>query len=341
MRLGQLAPCGLLLVALVAGCKNSSSAAAKEDLQLVPKESDIVLMANLNRARNTTLWRRMLDLRDQDATTKKNYDEFVQKCQLDPLTQIDSVFLAFPQTATGDSKEFAAILRGTFNEEKLVSCAREQAKKDGRDIATSEYEGKKLYTDTQTGQAYATFLDGKTVAMGGKEWIKKVIDLAAGKKDAGPSAKDNAELVSLTKRAKTSDAIWGAGLVPQTARDALKNDPNLSAAASMKDVFGSVDFASGLAADINVDLGSENDSKDLQARATTHLNDLKKHPQVMVMGLGQLFDAVKPEARGATFHVGVNFNQQQVDDILGRVKGLLQGLGSRMGGSGMGSLTGP
>jgi hypothetical protein len=337
MRASYIAFCGILVLAQASGCKSGSSAAAKEDMQLVPKDSQMVLMANLNRMRNTAMWRKMLDLRDSDAQSKQTYDEFVQKCALDPFKQIDSVFLAFPQGA-GDAKEFAAILRGTFDENKLVQCARDQAKKDGADLATSEYGGKKIYTDTKQGQAFATFLDPKTVAVGGKEWIKHVIDLAAGKKEAGESAKDNPELMALMKRAKTSDAVWGAGLVPQTTRDNLKNDPHLSSAASMKDVFGSVDFAAGFTADVNVDVGSESDAKDLTAKIGAQLADTKKNPQVMMMGVATLIDQVKLEARGSTFHVGMAFNQQQVDDIINRVKGFMKSLGGQMGsmGGGMG-----
>ncbi|HZS37510.1 MAG TPA: hypothetical protein VFF06_11825 [Polyangia bacterium] len=338
MRALHIALFGLVAVSASSGCKSSSTASAKEDMQLVPKDSQMVLMANLNRMRNTAMWRKMLDLRDSDPKSKADYDEFVQKCSLDPLKQIDSVFLAFPQGA-GDAKEFAAILRGTFDEAKLVQCARDQAKKDGADVATSEYGGKKIYTDTKQGQAFAAFLDGKTVAIGGKEWIKKVIDLAAGKKEAGESAKDNAELMALMKRAKTSDAAWGAGLVPQSARDSLKNDPHLSSAASMKDVYGSIDFASGFTADVNVDVGSEADAKDLAAKITSQLADTKKNPQIMMMGVATLIDQVKIEARGATFHVGMSYNQQQVDDIINRVKGFLKSLGGQMGqglGGGMG-----
>jgi hypothetical protein len=339
MRATIIAFLGLSAVALTSGCKSSSSAAAKEDMQLVPKDSQMVLMANLTRMRNTAMWRKLLDLRDSDPKSKADYDEFVQKCGLDPLKQIDSVFLAFPQGA-GDAKEFAAILRGPFDENKLTQCAREQAKKDGADLAISEYGGKKIYTDTKQGQAFAVFLDGKTAAIGGKEWIKKVIDLAAGKKEAGESAKDNAELMALMKRAKISDAAWGAGLVPQAARDSLKNDPHLSSAASMKDVYGSVDFASGFVADINVDVGSEQDAKDLTAKVQSQLADTKKNPQIMMMGVATLIDQVKIEARGATFHVGMNYNQQQVDDIISRVKGFLKSLGGQMGSMGGGGLGG-
>jgi hypothetical protein len=323
----------VVLLASVAGCKKTSgTGAAKEDMQLVPRETDIVLMANVTRMRNTDMWRRVLDVRDSDPKSKKDYEDFVKKCELDPFKEVDSVFLAFPQGG-GAGKEFAAILRGKFKEDKLVACAKEQAKKDGSDLVVSDYNGKKLYTDAKQGQAFATFLDDKTVAVGGKEWIKKVVDLSA-KKEPGGSAKDNEPLMSLLKRAKTSDALWGAGLVPQSARDSLKNDPHLSAAASMKDVFGSVDFAKGIDADFNVDTGSEGDAKELAAKATAQLMDVRKSPQLMMMGMSSFLDAVKVDAKGATFHVAINLNQQQVDDLINRVKGLLKSFGGALGGGG-------
>ncbi|HEX9102582.1 MAG TPA: hypothetical protein VF997_10275, partial [Polyangia bacterium] len=301
---------------------------AKEDLALVPKETDIILMANVKRMRDTAMWRKVLDVRDSDPQAKKDYDDFVAKCALDPFKQIDSVFVGFPQGG-GEQKEFAAILRGTFNEQKLVECAREQAKKDGRDVTTTDYNGKKLYTDNQKAEAWATFLDAKTAVVGGKEWVKKVVDLAANK---GESAKSNGELAALLKRARTSDALWGAGLVPQSTRDSFKNDPRLSSAASMKDIFGSVDFASGVKSELNVDTGSEADAKDLAAKATEQVGEIKKSPQFMMMGLAQYLDGIKIDNKAATFHLTVNYNQQQVDDLINRVKGLLKSFGGAMGG---------
>lgn len=319
----------LLFVALFASAchRNSGTGAAKEDLSLVPKEADIILMANVTRVRNTAMWRKVLEVRDGDPQQKKDYADFVAKCQLDPFTQIDSVFVAFPQGH--DQKEFAAILRGTFNEQKLVECAREQAKKDGRDVTVSDYNGKKLYTDNQKGEAFATFLDGKTAVVGGKEWIKKVVDLAAGK---GESAKQNVELASLLKRAKTSDALWGAGIVPQSTRDGFKNDPRLSSAGTMKDIFGNVDFAGGVSADLNVDTGAEADAKDLAEKATAQVAEIRKSPQFMMMGLAQYLDGVKIDSKGAMFHLALNYNQQQVEDLTNRIKGLLKSFGGAMGG---------
>ena len=129
MRSSSLLLCGVLALSATACKSTSGSGAAKEDLALVPKETGIILMANVARMRNTAMWRKVLDIRDNDPKAKKDTDEFIQKCGLDPFTQIDSLFVAFPQAGGGD-KEFAAILRGKFNEAKLVECARDQAKKD-------------------------------------------------------------------------------------------------------------------------------------------------------------------------------------------------------------------
>jgi hypothetical protein len=337
MRSSRLLLCSLVLVGAVGCKKTSGSGAAREDLTLVPKETDIILMANVARMRNTAMWRKLLDVREQDPSMKKELDDFTTRCGLDPLKQIDSVFLAFPR-AVGEDKEFAAILRGQFNEAKLVQCGTDEAKKEGRDVAVSEYNGKKLYTDNQKGQAYAVFLDGKTVVIGGKEWVKKVIDLAAGK---GESAKQNQELAGLLKRARTSDALWGAGLVPQSTRDQFKNDPKLQSASTITHIFGSVDFASGITADVNVDTATDNDAKDLAAKATEQLNESKKSAQVMVIGMAQYLDGIKIDSKGPTFHLSLAYNQQQVDDLINRVKGLMKSFTGAMGGMPMPPVQGP
>jgi hypothetical protein len=309
--------------------KTSGSGAAKEDMQLAPKETDVVFMANLARVRNTEIWRRAIEMRDQDAQAKKDYEDFATKCQLDPLKQIDSVFAGFPHTT--ETKEFVVVLRGTFNEAKLLECSREQAKKDGSEIVESEYGGHKLYTTSKSGQAFATFLDPKTIVIGGKEWIKKSVDLAT-KKEPGASAKDNTELMALLKRVNSNAGLWGAGLVPQSTRDQLKNDPHLSSAGSMKDVFGSIDFANGLLADLSVDLGTDADAAEMAKKVNEQVADARKSPQFMMAGLNAFLDAVKVDSKGPTFRVVVNFNQQQVSDIINRLKGLLSSLKNSLGG---------
>ncbi len=314
------------------GCnKTSGTGAAKEDMQLAPRESDIVFMVNIAKMRNTPMFKKAIEFRDTDASQKKDYDDFVKRCAFDPFQQLDSVYAAFPQTVS-QTKEFTMIMRGTFNQAKLVECAKDQSKKDGTDVVESTYNGKTLYTDSKKGEAFATFLDAKTVVIGGKEWVKKTIDLAA-KKDPGGSAKDNEALMSLVKRARTNDGIWAAGTVPQSARDSFGSDPQMAAAKSMKDVFGSLDFSSGFSAEFVVDLGSEADAKELTTKTTAQLMEVKKSPQLVMMGMASFLDGVKIDSKGVAYHVAVNLTQPQVDDLVNRMRGLLKSFGGMAGGA--------
>jgi hypothetical protein len=319
------------LVASGAGCQScQGKGVTKEDLELAPKEAERVFVASFARMRNTGMWRKLLDFRDGDPQIKNEYDDFVARCGLDPAKQIDSLFLAFPGVVD-EKAEFLVVLRGTFDEKKLVACATEQARKDGGDITSTEVNGKTVYQNTRSGGAYGTFLDSKTVVLGGKEWVKKAIDLAAGKKEAGPTAKENAELMALIKRVKTSDAMWGVGTVSESTRQGLSMDPQLSVASTLKAVLGSVDFATGLMAHFAFDLAGQAEADQLAQKVTAQLADARKHPQFMMAGLGQFLDKVKIEAKGPTFFVTIDFTQAQVDDLINRLRGLLQSLKGQIG----------
>ena len=57
----------------------------------------------------------------------------------------------------------------------------------------------------------------------------------------------------------------------------------------------------------------------------------------MMMGLAQFLDGVKIDSKGADLPSRRSiYNQQQVDDLINRVKGLLKGFGGAMGGGGHG-----
>lgn len=312
------------------GCQGKGGGLSKEDLELAPKETERVFSASFARMRNTGVWRKLLDFRDGDPSMKKDYDDFVQRCGLDPAKQIDSLFLAFPGVVD-DKAEFLVVLRGTFDEKKLVACATEQARKDNADITSTQVNGKTVYQNTRSGGAYGTFLDGKTVILGGKEWVTKAIDLAAGKKEAGPTAKENAELMALIKRVKTSDAIWGVGTVSETTRQGLSMDPQLSVASTMKAILGSMDFSTGLMAHFAFDMAGQAEAEQLSQKVTAQLADARKHPQFMMAGMGQFLDKVKIEAKGPTFFVTIDFTQTQVDDLVSRLRGLLQSVKGQIG----------
>jgi hypothetical protein len=66
------------------------------------------------------------------------------------------------------------------------------------------------------------------------------------------------------------------------------------------------------------------------------MNEMRKNAQFMLMGMGQYLDGIKIENKAATFHLKLSYNQQQVDDLITRIKGLLRSFGGAMNGAGGG-----
>lgn len=317
---------------MVSACKGGGGA-AKEDLALVPQETEIVVGINLARMRGTAMWKKMMDLGLQNEKTKKDYEEFNKACMdVGAADGPESIFVALPQPAKA-SKDGAAIIRlkSAIDEAKLVKCGEYVAGKNNEKLVSSDYNGKKIYNsgaEANADKGGLVLIDSKTIAFGSGTWIKKVIDLAGGKEPN--SAKKNEALTGLVKRAKTGDAIWGAGSIPQSARDGMKMSPQLAPMASMKAAFGSIDFASGLAVDVNLDTGADADAKAIVDLVTTQLAEVKKSPQVMMLGFGPMLEPVKIEAKGPTFHVAASYDQKQVDEMVGRLQGLMKGFGGMM-----------
>ena len=53
-----------------------------------------------------------------------------------------------------------------------------------------------------------------------------------------------------------------------------------------------------------------------------------------MLGLASLFEGLKNEAKGPTFHVSMKYNQQQVDEMVARIQGLMKSFGGALGGGG-------
>lgn len=311
---------GALMLAQPACNRTSGSGAAKDDLALVPREADVVLMVNLTQARDSALWKKAMDKLNTDAKSKKEYDDFVKKCSFDPIKEVDSVFLAFPQNVS-EMKEYAVLIKGKFSPDAVINCMKTTAKEKNETIVETDYNGMKLYGSEVKQPTYLVALGKRGVAIGGKEWIKRIVDLYAGKGET-KSAKENPALVELIKRTHTSDALWWAGVVPESLAAKIGSNPQLAPVKTLKSVSGSVDPSKGVNLLANLDLGSDADATALKGMVSEQLTKLKGVPQVQMMGLGGIMETIKVDAKKNTFTLNINMNQQQVDDLTERLSGL-------------------
>lgn len=316
---------GMLAVSSISCSSCRRKGAAREDLAIVPQEAQVIVTLNVSRVRDTAMWRKLIEFRDQSADTKKQLDEFTARCGFDPFKHLESAMIAFP-TAVADG-EVGIIIHGTFDEAKIMACAKQEMEKQGQKLVAIEYGGKKLYSDAaEGGKLGIALLDPRTLIIGGKDWPKKMIDLSTGKQGA-KSVIGNPEIASLVKKVKTTDAIWAVALIPENIRQKLAEVPMLAATKSLKDIYASFDFATGVRFNTVFDLGTEADAKELVAKVNEQLSEAKKNPQIMMLGLSSMFDALKVNSQGSAFKFDVSYNQQQVEQLIERLQGALKTAG--------------
>jgi hypothetical protein len=316
------------LIGLCAGlsaCNRlSSSSVARDDLSLVPKDTVAIFMVNVKQARGTRVFQKMIEARDKDPSSAREYKEFVQKCSIDPVNEIDSLFLAFPKNAQ-QSREYVLILRGRYQPDAITNCVRKNAADKQQQLSEVDYNGVHIYSMGERGPQLAV-LGKRAVVVAGGEWIRHVIDLHTGKRPLSESARENSQLAAMMKRTRTSDAFWFAGQVPPQMTERLRSMPQFGAAGSLQSISGSVDLGKGLGVHADLDLGSDADATSLHGATTESLNKLRQDSRLQMLGLTSFVDTITVAARKSTFVVDVKMNEQQLEDLTGRLAGLARSL---------------
>jgi hypothetical protein len=305
---------------------SSSGTAARDDLSLVPKDSAALFMLNLKQARGTRVFQKIIEARDKDPNSAKGYRDFVQKCNLDPVTDLDSLFLAVPANAQ-QSREYTLILRGRYQPEAIAACVRKSAAERGQTPQESDYNGVHILGLGDKGPQLAV-LAKRAIVIAGSDSIRRVIDLHTGKLPVSESARDNKELAAMLARTHTSDAFWWIGQVPSFIAERLRGSPQFGAAASLHSISGSVDIGTGVAVHADLDLGSDADATALHGSVTNELNNLRQDSRLALIGMTGYVDTITVAAKKSTFVADIKLNEKQLDDLTNRLSGLARSIPS-------------
>lgn len=336
---GRLGPLGVLgVMAAVAvsttSCSscNRSSTGSREALALLPRETAVVVNLSVPRLRDTALWRKLLDARDRSPESKKRIADFTQATGLDPFTQIDSLVAGFPAPAGAGGGDFGAVVRGTFDSAKLVAWAQGESRKRGQEVVTEDYQGTKLYHE-RDGANVVAFLDAHTMILASRDWAHRMLDLAAGRapentpENTKGSAKDNADLTGLMRKVRTGDALWLVGVVSETARAQLGSMPGLQGLRTLKTIYGSLDFATGLRLELALDFPVEAEAQGLSGQLQQQLTEAKQNARTALLGITPFLNDIKSNTDKNTFRLSINYTQAQVDQLLDRAQALLPAVG--------------
>jgi len=322
----------MLLVAIVlaavvscrGGCQKSADRAATVEgrLALFPAATHVVAAVDGNRLRASPAAAKLAALGTQSPEDKKLLEAFTSRTGLDPLRQIASVTLAFPDEARARG-EFGLLLRAEkLDEARLVAYVRDELQKTGDDLVPTAHGKYVLWSTKRDPSVAGFFVDGQTFALGAGGWAPRMADLAETARP-GDSAATNLDLTHLVERAAGAHAIWAAAIVPEAARRNLAADPRYAAAASVLTLSVGIDLGKGMEAVVLADLATADGARALAAKATEAVRDAKRNAQVLMLGLGPYLDSVTARAVDKSFELKASLGEAAVDDLLVRLQGFM------------------
>lgn len=312
----------LLFSSCRGGCSRQSTAGrpVAGALAWFPAESRIVVAIDFARLRGTPLWGRLAALAQSTAEDQAQIAEIARRTGFDPLRQIESLTVAFPEEARNGGA-MGVVLRGHgLDEARLVGYVRDQVAKQGDDLFSFRRDGRTLWATRKQPTAAGFFPDDRTFVFGAGGWAEKMAELGRG---ALSGAEQNLQLVHLVERAGVTNPLWTAAIVPAATRALLAADPQLASGGGITTLALGVDLGAGLQAKLFADLGTRQQAETMTTQVTSAVRAAKQSPQVLLMGIGPYLDGITARTSDVTAHITVKLSDVQVADALERLRAFL------------------
>ncbi len=319
----------LVVVALAAlaacrgGCQRAVDPAAtvSGQLALLPEPVRVLVSIDVAKLRASPAAARLGALTKQSPEDARRLEELARRTGFDPLAQIDSILVGFPEDARVRG-ELALVLRAShLDETRLVAYARDQLQKKGDDLMRTAHGRFTLWASRSQPDVAGFFVDERTFVLGAGGWAPRLADLAETARP-GDSAATNIDLAHLVARAG-DHALWAAAIVPAETRRALAADPRFGPASSLANLVVGIDVPGGLDALVVGDVATPPDAQALAARLQDTLRDAKRNATILMLGLGPYLDGVSARAVDRRFELHATLTPPQVDDLLGRLGAFL------------------
>jgi hypothetical protein len=314
-------------LALAASCKGGCAgkadpaATVQGRLALFPEPTRVLVSLDFAKVRASGAAAKLAALAKQHPDDDRQLAELTRRTGLDPLTQIDSILVGFPDDARIRG-ELGLVLRAQqLDEARLVAYVRDQLQKKGDDLVGTPRGRFTLWSARRDPSVAGFFADAHTFVLGAGGWADRMAALAENARPAD-SAATNIDLQRLVSRVD-QHAVWVAALVPAESRRALAGDPRFASAATMSSLVVGIDVARGMEALAVGEVATAGDAQALAAKMQATLRDAKQSATLLMLGLGPYLDGVSARADDRRFELRASLNDHQVDDLLSRLRAYL------------------
>ena len=257
-RLPSLVGLVVVVVALAScrgGCGRVDNRARPLDgrLALLPIDTRTVVALDFERMRAAPFAAKLSTLAASNPDDEKRLAAFRERTGLDPVRQVDSIVVGFPEEARLHGELGVVVRAERFDESRLVAYVRDTLQKNGDDLVAKPHGRRTLWTTRKDPSLAGFFLDGRTLVIGGGGWAVRMADLADGGARERQRRDQSGAGAAVRARGRRSRDLGGA-IVPAELRRQLQQDPRFESAASVTRMSLGIALGTGLEATFTADL---------------------------------------------------------------------------------------
>jgi hypothetical protein len=232
---------------------------------------------------------------------RERLDDFVAHTGLDPARQLRHVVVALP----GDPKE----------ERRVVIVA---------DVDEVDTQRVTSWLQRPAGTRVSVVVRKRNqIILGVGGWAPFVAALTNSDTTLA-SAKDNLVLRRLCARAADGHFFWFAALIPPGVRSAMREDRRFGDAAALMRISGFLDVDATLRASVVAELSNAEDAGHLSRRLSAFLNETKRNPDLLLVGLSPYLDGLRVEARGSRLLASYEIPAAHQDEVFEHIENMLR-----------------
>ncbi len=309
------------LASCTKSCKGGAQQEQREDLELMPADTTIVFAVDMQKMNQSHLASKAKELQQQDPNTLKTYQDFIKKCGVNPEQQVGTLTLALPSSIEKDSSEALGIVRGKMTEKDVLACI-DAYKEKGLERTSSTFNGYTIHEIPSKKIAFVLPTGKELVLFGKKSRVEQAL-LVRDKK--ANSVKTNQAFVTLVERASGKDAsMWAAWAISaeQSVKFKTVLERALGTPVSMKNLTFSLVLKENAQMNLQIDAANADEVKKGVESLNQKLEEIKKNPQVQMLGFTGFLSLIKIEAKNETMTMNVIVSQAQTDDLITRLMGL-------------------
>jgi hypothetical protein len=299
------------------GCKKPPPRAGPAPiaaLAAIPVDATVVIGIDVGRLVDSPLVVRAIEqmlLRDPELSDR--IERLGRDCGVDVTRQVRSVFLALgPKSAPDAPQPSILVATGELSEAGLARCLQSGVGAGGATLSVKDVAGRRLYTLTEARRTlYFGFGQADTVVIGPSEaWVRTALS-------NDPKIERSPALSELLTKIDRTAAVWAAAVMDTELGAALANVTRGTVTAPPQALYGALDAADGLRAEIAFVMTKPSDSEALVSFARGELALLALAAQSG--GLGSLVAKANIERSGHEIRFRIDLNDEELKQLLGAI----------------------